>query len=126
VEAKVQGASQIAQDTLHHDEVRLPGIMHLKTNLLDSVGDVGSGEHQVLEVPGEPPELSWISNMRLESSGDLGLHVHGRRDRLAVHHASVLKDIESELALSEEESIGLMLYEDPPPPNGEEGRVPSW
>jgi hypothetical protein len=45
---------------------------------------------------------------------DLGLHVHGRRDRIAVHHASVLKDVENELALSEEESICLMLYEDPP------------
>jgi hypothetical protein len=51
---------------------------------------------------------------------DLGLHVHGRRDRIAVHHASVLKDVESELALSEEESICLMLYEDPPK-NDEKG-----
>jgi hypothetical protein len=48
-----------------------------------------------------------------ESGGDLGLRVHGHRDRLAVHHASMLKNIESELALSEEGSIGLMLYGDP-------------
>jgi hypothetical protein len=41
VEAKVQGASQIAQDALHCDKVRLPGIMHMKVNLLDSIGDVG-------------------------------------------------------------------------------------
>jgi hypothetical protein len=38
------------------------------------------------------------------------LCVHGRRDRLVVHHASSLKDVKSELALSEEESICLMLY----------------
>jgi hypothetical protein len=41
------------------------------------------------------------------------MRVHGRRDQLAVYHASVLKDVERKLALSEEEFIGLMLYEDP-------------
>jgi hypothetical protein len=40
VEAKVQRASQIAQDVLHRSEVILPRIMHMKTNLLDSVGDI--------------------------------------------------------------------------------------
>jgi hypothetical protein len=67
----------------------------------------------VLESPDEALELSGISNRRPGSGGDLGLHVHGRRDQLAVHHASTLKDVESELALSEEESIDLMLYRDP-------------
>jgi hypothetical protein len=63
--------------------------------------------------PDEAPELSQISNRMTESGGDLGLRVHGHRDWLAVHHASMLKNIESELALSEEGSIGLMLYGDP-------------
>jgi hypothetical protein len=85
----------------------------MKSDLLDGVSDVGVGERQVLKGSDEAPELSRISNRRPESGGDLGLCVHGRRDRLAVHHASVLKDIESELALSEEESIDLMLYRDP-------------
>jgi hypothetical protein len=74
------------------------------------VGDVGTGEHQVLEASGEAPELSWISNRRPKSGGELGLRVHERRYRLAIHHASALKDVKSELALSEEESIDLMLY----------------
>jgi hypothetical protein len=46
-------------------------------DLLDDVGDVGSGERQVLEGPSEAPELSQISNTRPESSRDLGLCVHG-------------------------------------------------
>jgi hypothetical protein len=71
------------------------------------------GERKVLEGPGEAPELSRISNKRTRSGGDLGIRVHGRRDRLAVHHSSALKNIKSELALSEEESIDLMMYEDP-------------
>jgi hypothetical protein len=113
VEAEVQGASQIAQDALHRGEVRLLRIMHMKANLLDDICDVGAGECQVLEGPDEAPELSWISNRRPKSGRDLVMHVHGHRDRLSVHHAGALKDIESELALSEEEFIYLMLYEDP-------------
>jgi hypothetical protein len=93
--------------------------MHMKTNLLDDIGDVEAGERQVLEGLGKTPELSWISNRRPRSGGDLGLRVHGHRDRLAVHHASVVKDVKSELTLSEEESNYLMLYGDPK--NDEEG-----
>jgi hypothetical protein len=76
VEAEVQGDSQIAHDTLHHDEVRLSGIMHMETDLLDGISDVGVGEHQVLEGPSEALELSRINNRRPESGGDLGLRVH--------------------------------------------------
>jgi hypothetical protein len=85
----------------------------MEADLLGGVGDVGAGERQVLEDPSEAPELSQISNRRPKSSRDFGLCVHGHRDRLAVHHASMLKDVESELALSEEESVCLMLYGDP-------------
>jgi hypothetical protein len=84
----------------------------MEADLLDGVGDVRVGERQVLEGPSEAPELSRIGNMRPRSGRDLDLRVHGCRDRLVVHHASTLKDIESELAPSEEESIGLMLHGD--------------
>jgi hypothetical protein len=85
----------------------------MKANLLDGVGDIGVGQRQVLEDPGEALELSRISNRRPESGGDLSMRVHGHRDQLAVHHASAIKDVESELALSGEESIDQMLYGDP-------------
>jgi hypothetical protein len=85
----------------------------MEADLLDDIGDIGVGEHQVLEVPSEAPEMSQISNRRSELGGDLGLCVHRRRNRLVIHHASMLKDNESKLALSEEESICLMLYGDP-------------
>jgi hypothetical protein len=51
VEAEVQGASLITQDTLHCGEVKLQVIMYMKENLLDGVGDVRAGECQVLEGP---------------------------------------------------------------------------
>jgi hypothetical protein len=98
---------------VHRGEVRLPSIMHTKVNLLDDVGDVRAGECQVLEGPSEAHELSRISNRSPRSGRDLGMRVHGRRDRLAVHHADALKDVESELVLSEEEAICLMLYRNP-------------
>jgi hypothetical protein len=98
---------------LHRGEVRLSGIMHMKANLLDVIGDVRVGECQVLEGPSEAPKLSRISNRRPESGRDLGLRVHGRWDQLVVHHANALKDVESKLVLSEEEFIDLMLYGHP-------------
>jgi hypothetical protein len=84
---------------LHLDDVRLLGIIHMDADLLDGVDDVGVGERQVLEGLSEALELSRISNGRLRSVGDLGLCVHRHRDRLAVHYASALKDIESKLVL---------------------------
>jgi hypothetical protein len=103
----------MAQSALHGGEVGLPWIMHVKADLLDGVCDVRAGERQVLEGSGEAPEVSRISNRRPGLSEDLGLRVHWRRNRLAVHHASSLKNIESKLTLSEEESASLMLYENP-------------
>jgi hypothetical protein len=51
-------------------------IMHLETDLLDGVGEMGVSEHQVLEGPGEAPEVSRISNRWPKLDGDLSLHVH--------------------------------------------------
>jgi hypothetical protein len=39
------------QSALHDVKVGLPGIIHVEADLLDGVGDVGAGEHQVLEGP---------------------------------------------------------------------------
>jgi hypothetical protein len=87
-------------------------MMHVGVDPLDSVGDVEAGERHVLEGPNEAPEVSRISNMRSRLGGYLGLCVHWRRNWLAVHHASSVKNIESKLALSEKETVCLMLYGD--------------
>jgi hypothetical protein len=87
-------------------------IMHVQEDLLDDIGDIRKGECQVLERPGEDPEVSRISNRRPRLGGDLGLRVHRCRNRLAVHHACSLKNIESKQMLSEEEPVSLMYYGD--------------
>jgi hypothetical protein len=86
--------------------------MHVEADLLDGIGDVGVGERQVLEGPSEAPKVSQISNRRPRLSGDPGMRVHQCRNRLAIHCASLLKNVESKLTLSEEEHVSLMLYED--------------
>jgi hypothetical protein len=55
--------------------------------------------------------VSRISNRRPRFDRDLGLRVHRCQNRLAIHHASSLKNIESKLTLREEELMCLMLYE---------------
>jgi hypothetical protein len=101
------------QNVLHGGKVGLPRILHVEADLLDGICVVGAGERQVLEGPSEAPEVSQISNRRPRLGGHLGLCVHWRRNRLAFHHASTLKNIESKLALSEEEHVCLILYGDP-------------
>jgi hypothetical protein len=78
VEAEVQGASQIAQDKLHHGKVRLLGIKHTTAYLMNDVGDVGVSECQVLDGTSKAPKLCRISNRRPRSGIDLGLRVHMR------------------------------------------------
>jgi hypothetical protein len=92
--------------------VGLLGIMHVKADLLDGIGDVRAGGRQVLEGHSEAPKVSRISNMRPELGGDLSLCVQRRQNRLAAHHASSLKNIERTLMMSEEEPVHLMLNVD--------------
>jgi hypothetical protein len=54
--------------------------MHVEVDLLNGVGDVGTGEHHVLEGPSETPKVSRISNGRPILGGDLGLCVRRRRN----------------------------------------------
>jgi len=42
--------------------MRLAGIMHEETHLLNSVGDVGSSQREVLKCTGETPVLLGILN----------------------------------------------------------------
>jgi hypothetical protein len=48
-EAVVDRALEVAEEALESSEVRLPGIMHVKTDLLNCIGDVRPGEGEVLK-----------------------------------------------------------------------------
>jgi hypothetical protein len=65
------------RNALYGDEVGFLGIIHVEVDLLDGVDDVGAGERQVLEGPGEALILSQIGNIRPGLGGDFGLCIHG-------------------------------------------------
>jgi hypothetical protein len=50
-EAKIDGATKVAQDALDGEEVRVLWIMHVEADLLHRVADVGASEGEVLESP---------------------------------------------------------------------------
>jgi hypothetical protein len=97
-------------NALHDSEVRLPEIIHVETDLLDGIGDVGVGEHQVLEGPSKTLVQSWISNGRPRLGSDLGICVYDCQNRPIVYHSNTLKDIKSILVLSDKGFACLMLY----------------
>jgi hypothetical protein len=82
----------------------------VEAHLLDRVGNVGPGEGEGI---GEPqPGCSRQSGHGRgpHVGGDLGLSVDRRGAGLTVAHASTLKDVQSILALVEEEVVGPLLY----------------
>ena len=51
----VNCATEVAEEPLQSSEVWLPGIMHMETDLLNSVGEVRPGEGEVLQSAGQTP-----------------------------------------------------------------------
>jgi hypothetical protein len=101
----VEGALEVPKDVLRDREMRLTGVVHV--HLLDRVGNVGPSEDEVLESPDQAAVGSRVTDRGPHVGGDLGLSVDRRRARLAVPHASMLKDVPSILALVEEEAEAL-------------------
>jgi hypothetical protein len=95
----------IANDSLESGEVGLLWGVHVKAHLLDDVGDVGPGEGQILESAGEAPVGCRVGDRGPIVLGELCLSVDMRGVGLAIGHASPLQDVESVLALVEEETL---------------------
>jgi hypothetical protein len=53
---------KIAQNALHGHQMGLLSVVHVQTDLLDGVGDVGPCECQVLESSCNAPELRGVLN----------------------------------------------------------------
>jgi hypothetical protein len=62
-ETVIRRPLEVAQDALHGRQMRLPRVVHVQTNLLYGVGDVGPSECQVLQVVYDAPELGGILDM---------------------------------------------------------------
>jgi hypothetical protein len=87
----------------------LPWIVHMQTDLLDSVGNVGPCEGQVLESPCNALKLGGLLNRRPGVRSELRLEVDRSCARLAISHGCTLDDIQHVFALVEEHPIWTAL-----------------
>jgi hypothetical protein len=109
-QAVVESALEVPKDALRSREMGRTGVMHVETHLLDSVGNIGPDEGEVLERPNQATIGSRVAEGGPHVGGDLGLSVDRHGAGLAVPHASTLKNVPSILALVEEEAVGPLLY----------------
>jgi hypothetical protein len=92
--------------------MRIPGVVHMQTDLLHGIGDVGPCEGQVLQRPGDASELRGIPNRGSGVSSQLRLQVHRSRARLAISHDRTLEDVERVGALVQEQPVRMPLDSD--------------
>jgi hypothetical protein len=68
--------------------------VHVQTNLLHDIGDVGSGKHQVLENAGDTPKLGSVLYQTPRVDSKLRLDVDMSCTWLAISHGRALKNIQ--------------------------------
>lgn len=76
-ETVVDSASKIAKDPLDRTQMRLTGIMHIKADVLNDIGDIGPSEGEIPESIDEAPVgggvtligLPSLENLACESTG---------------------------------------------------------
>ena len=83
--------------------------MHVEPHLLDGVGDVGPGEGQVLEGADQALVGHHVGDRGPVVLRELRLIIDRRGAGLAGGHASPLQDVESVVALVEEETLSPSL-----------------
>jgi hypothetical protein len=84
--------------------------VHVEAHLLDRVGDIRSGEGEVLKSPDQAAVGGRVTDRGAPIGGDLDLSVDQHGAGLAVAHANTLEDIPSVLTLVEEEVINSLLH----------------
>jgi hypothetical protein len=103
---------KIAQDALHGRQMGLLRVVHVQTDLLHGIDDVGPSECQVLESSCNASELRGVLNGRPRVPHQLHLEVDWSRARLAVHHDCTFEDVKRVAALMEEQAIRTTLNGD--------------
>jgi hypothetical protein len=89
--------------------MRLPRVIHVQTDLLHDIGDIGPCEYQVLESSYNAPKLRGILNGRPRVPYQLRLEVDWSRAQLAVCHNRTFEDVKRVGALMEGQTIRTTL-----------------
>jgi hypothetical protein len=92
VEPVVNNTLKVLNDLLDRAQVCLLGIMHVDTNLVDNIHDVGPGGSEIPKSVSKTTIDSGVADRGI-IVGDLGLHVHRCCTWLEGQHASMLRDI---------------------------------
>lgn len=86
------------KNTLYQSQMRFPRIMHIETNLLHRVGNVRTGERQILQGSSQTVIVSRIRH-RVTSTGKLGVSVDRCAAWLTSRHPGILKYVHGILTL---------------------------
>ena len=98
-QAEANSATDVPEETLQRSKVRLLGIMHVKTDLLNGIGEIRPGEGEVLQVTSETPLASRIGHGITQISRQLRLSIDRSGAWLAISHPSPLQNVECILPL---------------------------
>jgi len=94
----VNSALEILQDALHGAEVRLPRVMHVKTDLPNGISNIRASESEILEGPSYAAIMGGVRH-RGPISGELGVSIHRGAAWLVVTHTSTVQNIQHILSL---------------------------
>jgi hypothetical protein len=107
---EVESSLKVSQNPLGSDKVSFPGIMHVKAYLLDSIGDIWPSEGQVLKSASKTAIGCGICHRRSGFSRDFGTCVNRGGAGITITHAMVANDVQSVLALREEQIVPMALH----------------
>jgi hypothetical protein len=88
-------------------------IVHKETDLLNGMGEIRSGEGEVLESSSQAAVFGRIRDAGAVSAGKFGFGVEWGSNGVAVQHVGALQQFERILLLREEETGGGPMHIDP-------------
>jgi len=100
-ETMVDCTLQVAQDPFDSRKMRLTRGVHVKADLLNSIGDVRTSEGEVLQGTNQTAVMSRIGKKITIGSGQLGVCINWCAAWLAIRHTSALQNIQGILPLRE-------------------------
>jgi hypothetical protein len=95
----LQSAMDIPKNPLDKSEMRCTRSMHMKTDLMHNIGNVRSGKGEILKCTSQTSILSSVRQELALGVRKLRLSINRSSCRVAVSHASTLKNIHGILAL---------------------------
>jgi hypothetical protein len=98
MKTKIQSALKVAENALHSAKMRLPRVMHIEADLLNSISNVRTSEGEILKCSSNTAIVSGVGDGDTISR-KLGVSINRSTTRLAVSHTGTLQNIQHILTL---------------------------